>query len=316
MRRREDEEDEEDTTIAGKPYGKKWHSELPMTGLSRSIAILLFALLSACVTRDATPPAPASVAARPVVIQGAMDLEVKQLAGALENVTEEKVRGWTFWSGTLDGYPVVISKTLKGLSNAAAATVLAAERYHPVAIINQGTAGGHEPGLHVYDIVVGTEVVNLGSFKTRYRTRGQGSNFADWIPLDLMRSEGSAGEDPNEHVMRRFRGDEGLLAAARNARGRYQKGRVVEGVIGSAEVWNSEIDRIERFHDLFGTIAEEMETASAAQIAGLFEIPFLGIRVLSNNITNGGRYDARTGEACQEYVYDVVKAYVGVMLKR
>jgi adenosylhomocysteine nucleosidase len=30
-----------------------------------------------------------------------------------------------------------------------------------------------------------------------------------------------------------------------------------------------------------------METASAAQIAGLFQIPFLGIRVLSNNVTNG-----------------------------
>ena len=53
-----------------------------------------------------------------------------------------------------------------------------------------------------------------------------------------------------------------------------------------------------------------METASAAQIAGLFQIPFLGIRVLSNNITNGGTYDAKTGEACQDYVYGVVKAYI------
>jgi adenosylhomocysteine nucleosidase len=159
-------------------------------------------------------------------------------------------------------------------------------------------------------------VVNLGSFKTGYRARGHGSNFADWIPLDLMHSEGTAGEDPNAHSMRRFHGDDGLLAAARNARGRYGRGRVVEGVIGSGEIWNSEIDRIQRFHELFGTTAEEMETASAAQIAGLFEIPFLGIRVLSNNITNGGTYDARTGEACQEYVYDVVKVYIGEKLKR
>jgi len=63
-------------------------------------------------------------------------------------------------------------------------------------------------------------------------------------------------------------------------------------------------------HDQFGTTAEEMETASAAQIAGLFQIPFLGIRVVSNNITNGEAYDTRTGEACQDYVYDVVKAYI------
>ena len=245
-----------------------------------------------------------------------MDLEVKKLVAALGNVREEKVSGWTFWSGTLDGYPVVISKTLKGMSNAAAATALAAERYHPVAIINQGTAGGHVPDLHVYDIVLGTDAVNLGAFKTGYRARGQGSNFADWTPLDLMRSEGSAGEDPNARSMRRFRGDEGLLAAARNVRGQYRKGRVVEGVIGSSEIWNSEIDRIQRFHDQFGTTAEEMETASAAQIAGQFQIPFLGIRVLSNNITNGGTYDAGAGDACQEYVYDVVKAYIGERLKR
>jgi adenosylhomocysteine nucleosidase len=210
----------------------------------------------------------------------------------------------------------VISKTLKGTSNAAVATALAAERYHPAAIVNQGTAGGHAPDLHVYDIVLGTDAVNLGSFKTGYRARGEGSNFADWQPLDLMRSEGSAGEDPNARSMRRFRGDDGLLAADRNVRGKYRKGRVVEGVIGSSEVWNSEIDRIQRFHDQFGTTAEEMETASAAQIAGLFQIPFLGIRVLSNNITNGARYDGRTGEACQEYVYDVVKAYIGARLKR
>jgi adenosylhomocysteine nucleosidase len=286
-----------------------------MSAMPRVIATLLGGvLLTACVTREATAPARAS-AARPVVVQGAMDVEIKKLASALANVTEEKVQGWTFWSGTLDGYPVVISKTLKGMSNAAAATVLAAERYHPVAIVNQGTAGGHEPDLHVFDIVLGTDAVNLGSFKTGYRTSGHGSNFADWVPLDLMRSDGSAGQDPNARTMRRFHGDEGLLAAARNVRGGYLKGRVVEGVIGSSEVWNSEIDRIEHFHDVFGTTAEEMETASAAQIAGLYQIPFLGIRVVSNNITNGGAYDARTGEACQEYVYEVVKGYIGEKLK-
>ena len=51
--------------------------------------------------------------------------------------------------------------------------------------------------------------------------------------------------------------------------------------------------------------------ASAAQIAGLFQIPFLGIRVVSNNITNGGTYDGKTSEACQDFVYGVVKRYIG-----
>jgi adenosylhomocysteine nucleosidase len=284
--------------------------------VTRLIATVFVALLTACVTREAAAPVPAPAALRPVVIQGAMDVEIRRLAASLENATEETVSGWTFWSGTIDGYPVVISKTLKGLSNAAAATALAAERYHPAAIINQGTAGGHQADLHVYDIVLGTDAINLGSFKTGFRARGGGSDVAEWKPLDLMRSEGSAGQDPNARTMRRFHGDAGLLSAAQRVRDTYRKGRVVEGVIGSSEVWNSELDRIQHFHDMFGSTAEEMETASAAQIAGLFHIPFLGIRVVSNNITNDGAYDPRTGDACQEYVYAVVKAYIGETLKR
>ena len=264
--------------------------------------LLAIALLTACSMGDA---------ARPIVVQGAMDVEITRLAGLLQNATEQRIEGWTFWSGTLDGHPVVVSKTLKGMENAAAATAIAAERFHPAAIINQGTAGGHDPQLHVYDIVLGTSAVNVGSFKTGYRAAGQGSDVTEWAPLDLMRSEGSAGQDPRARTMRLFRGDDGLLAAARRVRDQYRKGRVVDGVLASSDVWNSEIDRIERFHSQFGTTAEEMETASAAQIAGLFHIPFLGIRVLSNNITNGEAYDPRTGEACQEFVANVVKAYVG-----
>ncbi len=275
-------------------------------------ALLAAGLVAACVAKA---PAPAQ-AASPIVVQGAMDVEIRKLATAIDNATEENLGGWTFWRGTIDGYPVVISKTLKGMENAAAATALAAERYHPLAIINQGTAGGHVPELHVYDIVLGTQSVNLGSFKTSYRARGEGSSFPEWNPLDLMRSDGSAGQDPNARTMRRFPGDQALLAAAKRVEGRYRKGHVVEGVIGSSEVWNSEIDRIRRFHDEFGTTAEEMEAASAAQIAGLFHVPFLGIRVVSNNIMNGEGYDPKTGEACQEYVYDVLKAYIGGQLKR
>jgi adenosylhomocysteine nucleosidase len=280
-------------------------------------ALLIGMLLIGCSAQGQNTRAVDSASElRPVIVQGAMDLEVKKFASRLDNVRLEQVGAWTFWRGTLDGYPVIVSKTLKGVSNSAAATAIAAERYHPVAIINQGTAGGHDQQLHVYDIVLGKYSVNLGAFKTAYRKTGEGSDLLGWKPLDLMASEGSAGEDPHEHTMRRFQGSEQLLAAAQSVKHLYRKGRVVEGVIGSGEIWNSELDRIQWFHSQYGTTVEEMETASAAQIAGFFQIPFLGIRVLSNNITNGGTYTAQTGEACQEYVYEVVKAYIGATLKR
>ncbi len=40
-----------------------------------------------------------------------------------------------------------------------------------------------------------------------------------------------------------------------------------------------------------------MVSASVAQIASQFNFPFLGIRILSNNINNNGAYDPGKGEA-------------------
>src|SRR3954465_15841473 len=64
----------------------------------------------------------AAAAKRPVVVQGAMDVEIRNLAASLQNSREERVHDFLFWVGTIDGYPVVVSKTLKGMENAAAAT--------------------------------------------------------------------------------------------------------------------------------------------------------------------------------------------------
>jgi len=236
------------------------------------------------------------VAPGPIVVQGAMPVEAERFAQRLDNPREEQIGGWRFWRGTVDGYPVVVSETLKGMSNAAAATAIAATQFRPVAIINQGTAGGHDPALKVYDIVPGKYSVSLGAFKTPKKALGEGSDSRQWQPMDLLASKGSAGEDKNPHTIRQFLADAKLLAIAESVKGSYAQGKVVEGVIGSADVYHTSV--------------EEMETASAAQIAAAFNIPFVGIRVLSNNITNQGKYDPQTGLACQDYVYQVVKAYI------
>lgn len=269
---------------------------------------LIVAVAAAC--------APAARAPDPIVIQGAMPVETRELVAALASPAEHEVQGWTFWTGTLDGYPVVVSKTQKGMANAGAATALAIERFHPRAIVNQGTAGGHDPMLQVSDLVIGTAAVNIGAFKTGTRGKGDGSDFAEWQPMDLIRTEGSAGLDPNAWVMRRFAGDSALLAAATSVKHHYRTGRVVEGVIGSSDVWNSELDRIQRLHDEYGTTVEEMETSAAAQVAGMSGVPFLGIRVLSNNITNGGVYDSQSAAACQQFVLEVVRAYIARQQRR
>ena len=48
----------------------------------------------------------------------------------------------------------MVCRTEQGLANTGAATALAMEFFHPVAVINQGTSGGHDPDLHTFDIVL------------------------------------------------------------------------------------------------------------------------------------------------------------------
>ena len=278
-----------------------------MTG---RVAIVSGALVASALSVGAQrAPAPAE---RPLLVQGAMTIEVQLLASRLQGAREERVGGWTFWRGTVDGHPVVVERTQKGVANAAAATALAVDRYRPAAIINQGTAGGHDPALHVGDIVIGTTAVSLGAFRTPFRESGRGTNPLEWRPIDLTAADGSAANDPNARRIARFDADARLLATARATTPSYTRGRVVEGTIGTSDMWNDELDLVARFHNEYGTSVEEMETASAAQVAKQLQVPFLGIRIVSDNITNGGAYDPNTAEACDDYVYQVIKAYVGV----
>ncbi|MEH7440564.1 5'-methylthioadenosine/S-adenosylhomocysteine nucleosidase [Neobacillus drentensis] len=249
---------------------------------------------------------------RPILIEGPMPIEAEKFAQRLEKVKVEKSGTFVFYKGKIDNYPVIVAKTGKGMENTAAATAIAIEKYNPIAIINQGTSGGHDPELNVFDIVLGKRTTNIGSLKTESKHENEGMDPTQWIPMDLMASEGS-GSDPNAEKIRYYEGDKDLLAAANAVKDTYKKGKVVEGTIGSADVWNNEVDRIKWFHTNYGTSVEEMEGAAAAQIADAYDVAFLGIRILSNNKTNGGAYNPNTAAANQEYVYEVVKQYISTI---
>jgi adenosylhomocysteine nucleosidase len=273
------------------------------------ITLLLLGVLSACNT-ESESSAEQEAMELPILVQGPMPIEAEEFAQKLENVTKETSGSFVFYKGTVDDYPVIVAKTGKGMENTAAATAVAIEKYNPLAIINQGTSGGHDPELEVFDIVLGKRTTNTGSLKTVNLNKDEGIKPTEWKPMDLMASEGSAGEDPDAENIRYFEGDPDLLAAANAVKDDYQKGKVVEGTIGSADVWNNEIDRIKWFHEKYGTSVEEMEGAAGAQIAQAYDVPFLGIRILSNNKVNGGEYNPNTAEANQEYVYKVVQQYI------
>ncbi|ARK23127.1 5'-methylthioadenosine nucleosidase [Sporosarcina ureae] len=269
--------------------------------------VILATIVSGC---NSTTKNTAETELRPIIVQGPMPIEAEKFAEKLSDAEVEESGNFVFYKGTIDDYPVIVTKTSKGMENTAAATALAIEKYNPIAIINQGTSGGHDPDLHVFDIVLGKRTVNIGSMKTESAEENEGMDPSLWKPMDLMASEGSAGEDPDAEKIRYFDGDDELLAAANAVKDQYELGKVVEGTIGSADLWNNEVDRINWFHEKYGTSVEEMEGAAAAQISDSYNVPFLGIRILSNNKTNNGQYNPETASANQDYVYLVLKEYI------
>lgn len=242
----------------------------------------------------------------PIVIGGAMDVESLAMVESLSDVNEITYGGWTFWKGKLDDYPVVIARTEVGVTNAAASTTLAIEKFQPRVIINQGTSGGHDPRLHRYDIVLGEKTVNFGSFNSDRGEYGEGINAEEWKQREMtLRLDGE------EIGFQWFESDPQLVDIAQRVNKKYTHGKIVEGTVGTADEWNRELDRIKWIHENYGTSVEEMETASVAQVARAYNIPFLSIRILSNSeIHDGEDFDPNAGIYCQEYTLEVARELI------
>lgn len=240
----------------------------------------------------------------PIIIQGAMASETDYLISLLKGCEKILVGHYPFYKGELDGVPVVVSRTLIGMVNATAATVLGLTHFAPRAVLNQGTCGGHDPNLHKGDIVIGKRYYNAASVNTAFVSQGGGVNLATW----QIRKVEAVVDDAVCEVPY-FSPDPAFYAAALAAAPFYKHGRAVEGVISSADIWNREIDRINWAYQNYQSSAEEMEIAAVAQICDTFHVPVLGVRILSNNEILGEDFDESTGVLCQEFCRHILAQY-------
>jgi adenosylhomocysteine nucleosidase len=269
------------------------------------LAALVVSLLSGCAASAQKPPVaappPASRAAVDIVVQGAVDSELKPLLAALEGKEPIQIAAWTFWRGRMGGKAVVVSRTEVGPMNAATATTLAIVNFHPRLIINQGTAGAADPGLKVFDIVVGEASVDYGAFRSTHADAGAGVDLARWTPMPhRIRLDGK------ERVeFRNFPGDARAMDAALATPN--PRGRVVKGILGSAFEFNREVDRLVWMRKTYGVSSEDMESAFAAGTAAGFKTPFLAVRIISDSEFHAPDFQAVAGEYCAAFVVDLIR---------
>ena len=250
---------------------------------------------------------------RPILIEGAMNTETEVLIRALKNPVAYRDFNYLFVAGTYKDYPVVIVRTEIGLANAAASTALAIKKFNPIAVINQGTAGGHDSALKIGDIVIGEKSIDYAAIKTAYSAAGAGSDITNQEMLGTYAYDAASGKFDS---YKEFLADATLLKVAKKVAASHNEFNAVSGTISTANAWLNNIDYINLLHETYGSSCEEMETNSAAQICYTAGVPFIGIRVLSDNIIHDNNYVPESAIVAQKFVLLVVEDYIRDVLRK
>lgn len=233
---------------------------------------------------------------RPIVVMTAMKAEMNFLLEKLENAKCEKVNQYGFYEGTMGDYPVVLCHCNVMSLNAAVATYIAIQKYQPIAILSQGTAGGYGKDIQKSDMVLGQKCLSITSYKTLYQKEGEGSQSLAWELVNFSEAE-------PDKIVHQY-ADEHLLALAQEVDDGGTK--IHLGILGSGDCWNKETDRILWLHQEYGILCEDMESIAVYKVANDFGVPVLGIRVISNNEILGESYDRNIGLKSQKFTYELI----------
>lgn len=235
---------------------------------------------------------------RPIIIQGAMKSEIEYLKNSLEDCEMIELSGYKFYKGEYLGYPIIISKTEIGVIPAAIATFLGIEHFKPLAIINQGTAGGCGENIHKGDIVVGQKCININSYITPNKSRNEGSSSLEWQLVTFK-------EGVKKDTLIELEGSKILLDVAVS---KFNKLKI--GTIGSGDVWDKEIDRINWLNKNYNVLCEDMETISAYTVCKELNIDVIGLRVISNNEILNEEFDGESAEKSQKYSLEICEEII------
>lgn len=281
----------------------------------RSIALLLFVALAACVSQPTPLPdtgaeAPGLVDATPrIAVATAYAPEMAALLPDLENGHEHRLNGVSFWTGELSGQRVVLFETGVSIVNATMNTQLLIDHFNISHILVSGVAGGLDPSLSVGDVTVATSWAqyNEGAF-LRETSPGTFTPHPGvepiLAPFEFMGTRGvriARGGDPEPQPKLWFDADPRLIEIAESAARQVQlrqcdddglclpgRPKVVtggRGVTGSTFMDNARFRQY--LFETFEAQVVEMETAAIAMVAYANDIPYLAFRSLSD-LAGGG----------------------------
>lgn len=193
-------------------------------------------------------------------IIGAMDEEIAILKEHIQQKEYETIASCTFIKGDIQGKEVVLLKSGIGKVNAAMATTIMHERFHPDYVINTGSAGGFVEELNVGDIVVSDAVVQHD--------------------VDVTGFDYEYGQIPDMPTY--FKADKTLVKQVEDAISMMQV-PYHKGIIATGDVFMKDPERVSFVKNTFPEmIAMEMEAGAIAQVCYKYNKPYVIIRSLSD----------------------------------
>lgn len=220
----------------------------------------------------------------------AMRKEAKFLIDKLNHMKEDTIYGFPFYFGNLNGKNIMVGISGIGLINMSSMLSIAIVNYDINAIINYGMAGAYGNNIHKKDLIIGSECVNINSYKTSKLISGIDVNLWNFVTFI------DGGQD--ELVI--YNADEMLLNTARKVK--YENSHIIFERIGSGDVWNKEHEKICLLQNKYKVCCEDMESVAVYQLANRYHIPCISIKGISNNEILNESYDDSVLDNLVEYV--------------
>ncbi|MBE6723520.1 MAG: 5'-methylthioadenosine/adenosylhomocysteine nucleosidase [Ruminococcaceae bacterium] len=206
-------------------------------------------------------------------IIGAMEVEVEQLLGNMQETGSKAVSGVCFHEGTMAGVQCVVAQCGIGKVAAAVCTQTMILLYHPQVILCEGVAGGIGKDVHIGDLVVATSLVQHDMDSSAL---GDPVGFISALQKVQM-------PVPSQTVA--------LIADC--AQDVYE-GHVCKGVIATGDQFIANNDKLHQLAADFGAVACEMEGGSIAQVCCMAGVDYAVLRSISDNGDNDAAVDFPT----------------------
>jgi len=210
----------------------------------------------------------------PIGIIGAMAAEVEGLISLLDQPQITSIAGLNFYCGKLVNHQVVVVQCGVGKVNAAMCAQLLIDHFHVSAIINTGVAGGVDPQVAIGDVVISQTAIHHDFDTTNF-------GYPPGTVPGLATSHFPA--DPQLQ--------KAALQAAYSVVGQV---RTHIGTIVSGDQFIASEERKDYLYHTFRGMCAEMEGAAIAHVAYLNQIPFVIIRIISDQADTTAPADFNT----------------------